>query len=89
MGPLLKTDEGLTTDWVVVNGHPRTIECPILESVVYLAKEERHVTLHSRPATGQQGDPSECRNRTDHRRVRGGLRRKVDYSVGDLYSGYD
>ena len=41
-------------------------------------QEERDVVLHSRPAAGQQSDHPERRNRTDHRRVRGGLRQKVD-----------
>ena len=34
-------------------GDPRTVECPIFESVVHGAEEERHVTLHLGLATGQ------------------------------------
>ena len=70
------------------DGHSRTVECPIFEPMVYHTEEKRNVALHSRPAAGQQSDHSERRNRTDHRRVRGGLRQKVDL-LGDLYSGYD
>ena len=46
--------------------------------MVYRTEEKQNVVLHSRPAASQQSDHSERRDRTDHRRVRGGLRRKVD-----------
>ena len=31
---------------VFEDGHPRTVECPILKSVVFRAKVERHLALH-------------------------------------------